>query len=60
MGWLSTDHQQQKAKMPAAGATQALRLFCNPLCAIARACLGARAENQKMQGINNENEKSQY
>ena len=23
--------QQQKAKMPAAGATQALRLFCDPL-----------------------------
>ena len=29
---LKTDNQQQKAKMPAAGATQALRLFCNPLC----------------------------
>jgi hypothetical protein len=26
--------QQQKAKMPAAGATQALRLFCDPLVEI--------------------------
>ena len=26
-----TDKQQQKAKMPAAGATQALRLFRHPL-----------------------------
>jgi hypothetical protein len=31
MGWLSTYKQQPKAKMLAAGATQALRLFGNPL-----------------------------
>jgi hypothetical protein len=31
-------HQQQKAKMPAAGATQALRLFCNPLLRPLAAC----------------------
>jgi hypothetical protein len=29
-----TDAQQQKAKMPAAGATQALRLFCKTLVSI--------------------------
>jgi len=29
-------HQQLKAKMPAAGATQALRLFSDPLGAIMR------------------------
>jgi hypothetical protein len=34
MGWLSTYKQQPKAKMLAAGATQALRLFGNPLSEI--------------------------
>jgi hypothetical protein len=34
-GWLATDKQQLKAKMPAAGATQALRLFSSPLNKIA-------------------------
>jgi hypothetical protein len=28
----TTGKQQQKAKMPAAGATQALRLWADPLC----------------------------
>ncbi len=32
VGALHTDKQQLKAKMLAAGATQALRLFNNPLC----------------------------
>ena len=31
MGWPATYKQHQKAKMPAAGATQALRLFWDPL-----------------------------
>jgi hypothetical protein len=34
--WWAKIAQQQKAKMPAAGATQALRLFCNPLAKIFR------------------------
>jgi len=36
MGWLSTYKQQPKAKILAAGATQALRLFGNPLGDIAK------------------------
>jgi len=39
--------QQQKAKMPAAGATQALRLFCNTLVAICPALKDRRCARRK-------------
>jgi hypothetical protein len=44
-------HQQRQAKMPAAGATQALRLFCNSLVAIILPVGSAHREHGKEQVI---------
>jgi hypothetical protein len=41
--------QQQKAKMPAAGATQAHRLFCDPLVEINRKKL--KGDNKKKKSV---------